>query len=156
MCIGSSPEPQTIVKEKSPTVLRNPYLDEADDDSGVGRTGRNELTISTGRGIGFEGRGGIGQSGAVGLPNNNSRVGAGLAASTLPIRPTPREEPIPQNPRQDPDYGTPGPDYDNDGTPDYVDPDAPFRPRNPRDPRGGNNYSDGNRGGRYGGRDFAN
>lgn len=88
MCSVDAPEPQ-IIESPKPTFVRNPYLDELDNDVASAdalRRGRSSLVIPTnGDGIGFEGRGGSGSATSGGIPNGNGRNPAGSSGGGLSI-----------------------------------------------------------------------
>ena len=86
MCSVDAPEPQTIEVEK-PTFVRNPFLDELDNDARSAdalRRGRSSLVIPMGESIGFTGRGGEGGRGGSGLPQGNSRRPIGRNGGSQP------------------------------------------------------------------------
>lgn len=76
MCSVDAPEPQVVEVDK-PAFVRNPYLDDLDNDARSAdalRRGRSSLVIPTGVGqVGFSGRGGSAGVSAGGTPNGNSR-----------------------------------------------------------------------------------
>ncbi len=66
MCFGQVKAPEPIKVEK-PVFVRNPFLDNPDGSGADSmRTGRSSLVIPSGTGIGFEGQGGVGGTGAGG------------------------------------------------------------------------------------------
>ena len=110
MCLGQkSPQPVATPEPRRPTFVRNPYLDDTGDDRAAEAisSGRSDLVISSGKGIGFAGRGAQGSAGAVGLPQGNSRAAGGRAPSTLAVRSTPRNAAPTNRPR----VSTPSRDY---------------------------------------------
>lgn len=82
MCSVDAPEPQVIETEK-PTFVRNPFLDDADNDARTAdalRRGRSSLVIPAEEGVvGFDGRGGSTGAGGTGIPNGNGRPPGGNA-----------------------------------------------------------------------------
>jgi len=87
MCSVDAPAP-TVIEADKPTLVRNPYLDETDNDVASAdalRRGRSSLVIPTGTGLGFSGRDSIGSGTSGGAPNGNARGPMGSGGGRLAI-----------------------------------------------------------------------